>query len=96
MREKSHEGLDHAKVCRYDRSDWRVGCFRDHIRLREPDKSIEADGRKRRGSAYESKGTQLPKSQAMVRMEVYSEECHSAIEANLPIAKKGTQMQGNG
>ncbi|RRT81161.1 hypothetical protein B296_00014652 [Ensete ventricosum] len=77
-------------IQRYDRSG-----------LREPDKSednaegIEVDGQKRRGSDDEFRGAQLPKSKALVRKEVDSEECHSA-KVDLPIAKKWTQMQGNG
>ncbi|RRT83141.1 hypothetical protein B296_00008856 [Ensete ventricosum] len=30
-----------------------------------------------------------------LRMEVDSEECHNAAEADLPIAKKGRQIRGN-
>ncbi|RZS04061.1 hypothetical protein BHM03_00034333 [Ensete ventricosum] len=41
-------------------------------------------------------GLSYPKSKASVRKEVDSEECHSAAEADLPIAKKETQMQSNG
>ncbi|RWW74683.1 hypothetical protein BHE74_00017377 [Ensete ventricosum] len=75
--------------------------FSAYIRLREPDKSedkaegAEAGGRKGRGSDNESGGDQLPKSKASVRKEVDSDEYHNATEANLSIAKKGTQMQGN-
>ncbi|RWW38267.1 hypothetical protein BHE74_00056566 [Ensete ventricosum] len=56
---------------------------------------VEAGGRKGRGSNDESSGAQLPKSKALVRKEVDSEEHHSAAEADLPIAKEGMQMQGN-
>ncbi|RZR92849.1 hypothetical protein BHM03_00021213 [Ensete ventricosum] len=59
-------------------------------------RGVEADGQKGRRSDSKSKGTQLPKSYVLVIMEVDSEECHSAIEANLPITKKETRMQGNG
>ncbi|RWW65522.1 hypothetical protein BHE74_00027166 [Ensete ventricosum] len=59
-------------------------------------RGVEASGRKGRGSEDESKGAQLPKSQASARMEVDSKECHSAAEVDLPIVKKGTQMQSNG
>ncbi|RWW76493.1 hypothetical protein BHE74_00015417 [Ensete ventricosum] len=59
--------------------------FREH-------KGIEAGGRKGRGSNDESRGAQLPKSKASVRKDMDSEECHSVAEADLPIAKKGTQM----
>ncbi|RZS20158.1 hypothetical protein BHM03_00052636 [Ensete ventricosum] len=48
-----------------------------------------------RGSDDESSGAQLPKSKALVRNEVDSEEHHNAAEADLPIAKEGMQMQGN-
>ncbi|RWV88809.1 hypothetical protein GW17_00049076 [Ensete ventricosum] len=57
---------------------------------------VEAGGRKGRGSDAESSGAQLPKSKASVRKEVDSEEHHSVVEADLPIAKEGMQMQGNG
>ncbi|RZS26769.1 hypothetical protein BHM03_00060160 [Ensete ventricosum] len=57
---------------------------------------VEAGGRKGRGSDDESSGAQLPKSKASVRKEVDSEEHHSDAEADLPIAKEGMQMQGNG
>ncbi|RRT35956.1 hypothetical protein B296_00047752, partial [Ensete ventricosum] len=53
-------------------------------------------GRKGRGSDNESSGAQLPKSKASVRKEVDSKERHSAVEADLPIAKEGMQMQVNG
>ena len=59
--------------------------FGEHI-------GVEAGGRKGRGTDDESRVTQLPKNQASVRMEMDSEECHSAAKANLPITKKGTQM----
>ncbi|RZR94786.1 hypothetical protein BHM03_00023535 [Ensete ventricosum] len=51
--------------------------------------SVEASGRKGRGSDDESSGAQLPKSKVSVRKEVDSKEHHSAIEADLPIAKEG-------
>ncbi|RZS28400.1 hypothetical protein BHM03_00062025 [Ensete ventricosum] len=57
---------------------------------------VEAGGRKGRGSDDESSGAQLPKGKALVRKEVDSEEHHSAAEVDLPIAKEGMQMQGNG
>ncbi|RWW07639.1 hypothetical protein GW17_00028974 [Ensete ventricosum] len=83
-----------------------LNCFSAYFRLREPSKSkdkaettehkgVEVGGRKGRGSDDESGGAQLPKSKASIR-KVDSKECHSAAEADLPIAKKGTQMQGNG
>ncbi|RWW13284.1 hypothetical protein GW17_00023011 [Ensete ventricosum] len=40
-------------------------------------------------------GLSYPKAIASIRKEVDSEERHSAAEADLPIAKEGTQMQGN-
>ncbi|RRT76576.1 hypothetical protein B296_00022018 [Ensete ventricosum] len=58
--------------------------------------SVEADSRKGRGSDNDSSGAQLPKSKASVRKEVDSEERHNAAEADLPIAKEGMKMQGNG
>ncbi|RZS22468.1 hypothetical protein BHM03_00055259 [Ensete ventricosum] len=69
-------------------------CFNAYIYLREPDKSEDkAKWSKEQGSDDESGGAQLPKSKASVRKEMDSEECHSAAEADLPIAKKGMQMQ---
>ncbi|RZS01382.1 hypothetical protein BHM03_00031231 [Ensete ventricosum] len=53
---------------------------------------VEAGGRKERGSDDESRGAQLPKSKTLVRKEVDLEEHHSAIEADLPIAKEEMQM----
>ncbi|RWW38529.1 hypothetical protein BHE74_00056235, partial [Ensete ventricosum] len=41
-------------------------------------------------------GLSYPKSKALVRKEVDSEECHSAVEADLLIVKKVMQIQGNG
>ncbi|RRT60966.1 hypothetical protein B296_00019403 [Ensete ventricosum] len=76
--------------------------FNAYIRLREPGKSedkaegVKAGGRKGRGSDDKSRGAQLPKSKALIRKDVDSEECHSVAEADLPITKKGTQIQGNG
>ncbi|RWV94333.1 hypothetical protein GW17_00043133 [Ensete ventricosum] len=57
---------------------------------------VVAGDRNGRGSDDESSGAQLPKSKASVRKEVDSEEHRSAVEADLPIAKEGMQMQGNG
>ncbi|RRT83289.1 hypothetical protein B296_00001343 [Ensete ventricosum] len=79
-----------------------LDCFSAYIRLREPGKledktkGVKAGGRKGRGSNNEPRGAQLSKSKAPVRKDVDSEERYSAIEADLLIAKKGTQMQGNG
>ncbi|RWW38607.1 hypothetical protein BHE74_00056148 [Ensete ventricosum] len=42
------------------------------------------------------KGLSYPKSKVSVRKDVDSKEHHSAAEADLPIAKEGTQMQDNG
>ncbi|RWW52597.1 hypothetical protein BHE74_00040969 [Ensete ventricosum] len=68
----------------------------DQEKLLEEHSGVEAGGRKRRGSDDESSGAQLPKSKASVRKDVDSEEHHSAVEMDLPIAKQGTHMQGNG
>ncbi|RWW82980.1 hypothetical protein BHE74_00008540 [Ensete ventricosum] len=62
-----------------------LDCFNAHIHLREPGKSEDKAER-----------AQLPKSKASVRIEVDSEECHSAVEADPSITKKGMQMQDNG
>ncbi|RZS26546.1 hypothetical protein BHM03_00059900 [Ensete ventricosum] len=81
---------------------WRRPCMRvavylsiDQGELLRGHSSVEASGRKGRGSDDESSGAQLPKSKASVRKEVDSEEHHSATEADLPIAKEGMKMQGN-
>ncbi|RWV78278.1 hypothetical protein BHE74_00058371 [Ensete ventricosum] len=73
-----------------------------YIHLREPDKSedktegVRVGGRKGRGSDNESRGAQLPKSKASVRIEVDWEECHNAAKVDLPIVKKGTQIKATG
>ncbi|RWW83771.1 hypothetical protein BHE74_00007716 [Ensete ventricosum] len=65
------------------RATGELDCSSAYIRLREPNKSedktegVEAGGRKGRGSDNESRGAQPPKSQALVKIEVDSEECHS-------------------
>ncbi|RWV77651.1 hypothetical protein GW17_00061491 [Ensete ventricosum] len=41
----------------------------------------------------ESNGAQLPKNKALVRKEMDSEECYSATEADLPIARKGRRCK---
>ncbi|RZS25578.1 hypothetical protein BHM03_00058800 [Ensete ventricosum] len=56
-------------------------------------KALRGQGRQR--SDDKSRGAQLLKSKVSVRKEVHSEECHSAVEVDLPIVKKGTQIQGN-
>ncbi|RWW35526.1 hypothetical protein BHE74_00059529 [Ensete ventricosum] len=58
--------------------------FITHIRFREPGKLKD-----------KAEGTQLLKIQASVKMKVDLEEYHNATEADLLIAKKGMQMQGN-
>ncbi|RWV77805.1 hypothetical protein GW17_00061323, partial [Ensete ventricosum] len=65
----------------------------DQGKLLRERRGVEAGGRKGRGSDDESRGTQLPKSKASVRKEVDSEECHSAIETDLPIAKNGRRCK---
>ncbi|RZR92109.1 hypothetical protein BHM03_00020359 [Ensete ventricosum] len=81
---------------------WRRPCMRvavclsiDQEKLLREHGDVEAGGRKGRGSDNESRGAHLPKSKALVINED-SGECHNAVKADLPIAKKGTQMQGNG
>ncbi|RRT31383.1 hypothetical protein B296_00045938 [Ensete ventricosum] len=56
---------------------------------------VEAGGQKGRGSDDESRGAQLHKNKALGIKEVDSKECHSVVEVDLPIMKKGTQMQDN-
>ncbi|RRT48071.1 hypothetical protein B296_00034524 [Ensete ventricosum] len=98
-------GLDYIKN-RIDASPatrWWRSCMRvtvclsiDQGELLGGYSGVEAGGRKGRGSDDEYSGARLPKSKASVRNEVDSEEHHSAAEANLPIAKEGMKMQGNG
>ncbi|RRT64849.1 hypothetical protein B296_00011893 [Ensete ventricosum] len=57
---------------------------------------VEAYGRKGRENDDESSGAQLPKGKTSVRKEVDLAKHHSTAEADLPIAKEGMQMQGNG
>ncbi|RWW90079.1 hypothetical protein BHE74_00000779 [Ensete ventricosum] len=76
------------------RATGELDCYSAYIRLREPNKledkteGVEASSRKGRGKDDESRG--VPKSKASVRNEMDSEECHSAVEVDLLIAKKGT------
>ncbi|RRT32556.1 hypothetical protein B296_00054202 [Ensete ventricosum] len=98
--------VHHTRICMTG-AIGEVDYFSAHIRLRELDKSedneqllgghsgVEAGGRKGQGSDDESSWAQLPKSKASVRKEVDSKVHHSAIEADLPIAKEGIKMQGN-
>ncbi|RWW67424.1 hypothetical protein BHE74_00025132 [Ensete ventricosum] len=64
----------------------------DQGKLLKEHRGVEAGGRKGRGSDKESRGAQLSKSKALVRKKVDSKECHNAVEADLPITKKGMQM----
>ncbi|RWV98991.1 hypothetical protein GW17_00038132 [Ensete ventricosum] len=101
-----HGGLDHTKENNIDVSPaigwWRscmgvaVYLFIDQGELLGEHRGVEACGQKGRGSDDESRRAQLPKSKASVRIEVDSEECHSAVEADPSITKKGMQMQDNG
>ncbi|RWW14843.1 hypothetical protein GW17_00021351 [Ensete ventricosum] len=76
---------------------WRRPCTKvvvylsiDHGKLLGEHRGVKAGSRKRRASDDESRGAQLPKSKASIRMEVDSEECHNVAEADLLIAKKRT------
>ncbi|RWV85417.1 hypothetical protein GW17_00052794 [Ensete ventricosum] len=81
-------------ILRYDRSSWRVGLLQCSHSLKGT-RRVRGQSRGR-GSDDDSSGAQLPKSKASVRNEVDSEEHHRAVEADLPIAKEGMKMQGNG
>ncbi|RWW35029.1 hypothetical protein GW17_00000193 [Ensete ventricosum] len=74
-----------------------LDCFSAHIRLRElgksEDKAEWSKGARKRRRVRRGSATQ--KAIALVRKEVDSEKRHSAAEADLSIAKEGTQMQGN-
>ncbi|RZS26736.1 hypothetical protein BHM03_00060119, partial [Ensete ventricosum] len=56
-------------------------------------RGVEASGQKGRENDNESRGTQLPKNQASVRMEADSKECYSIAEADLSIKKKGHRCE---
>ncbi|RRT43457.1 hypothetical protein B296_00054696 [Ensete ventricosum] len=56
-------------------------------------RGVEASGQKGRENDNESRGTQLPKNQASVRMEADSKECYSIAEADLSIKKKGRRCE---
>ncbi|RZS20729.1 hypothetical protein BHM03_00053277 [Ensete ventricosum] len=85
-------------IQRYDRSGWRVGLlqcshsFKGARQVREQGQVVERG----EDATTSPEGLIYPKSKVSVRKEVDSEEHHSAAEADLPIAKEGTQMQGNG
>ncbi|RRT83710.1 hypothetical protein B296_00003960 [Ensete ventricosum] len=91
-----------AMLCPGETQEWvgeavrELDCPSAHIRLREPGKSedkaecVEEGDRKGRGSDDESRGAQLPKSKALIRMEVDTEECHNVAKVDLLIVKKGT------
>ncbi|RRT85471.1 hypothetical protein B296_00005223 [Ensete ventricosum] len=70
-----------------------LDCFSADIHLRELDKledNVECDE-----ATTSPKGLSYPKSKVSLIKEVDSEERHSTVEAGLPIAKKGMQMQDN-
>ncbi|RRT58714.1 hypothetical protein B296_00028142 [Ensete ventricosum] len=79
-----------------DKSDDKIeSCMRvavclsiDHAELPREHRSVEAGGQKGRGSDDKSSGAQLPTNKASVRKKMNSEECHSAAEADLPMARK--------
>ncbi|RWW68114.1 hypothetical protein BHE74_00024368 [Ensete ventricosum] len=91
----------HSGVTREWVGEGMIGATREldyssaYIQLREPNKSedkaegVGVGGRKGRRSDNESRGVQLPKSKASVRIEVNSEECHRTAKADLSILKKG-------
>ncbi|RWV78008.1 hypothetical protein GW17_00061090 [Ensete ventricosum] len=85
-------------IQRYDRSGWRVGLlqcshsFKGARQVRGQGRVIERGEE----ATTNPKGLSYPKSKVSVRKDVDSKEHHSAAEADLPIAKEGTQMQDNG
>ncbi|RZR89690.1 hypothetical protein BHM03_00017454 [Ensete ventricosum] len=66
-----------------------LNCYEDTVVL----KQVVKRGKK---ATMSPEGLSYQKSKVSVRKEVDSEEHHSAAEVDLPIAKKGMQMQGNG
>ncbi|RRT35175.1 hypothetical protein B296_00017316 [Ensete ventricosum] len=103
--EQANVDIKEAKENRISMSPatrWRRSCMRvivclsiDQGELLKGHSGVEAGGRKGRESNDESSGAQLPKSKVLVRKEVDSEEHHSAVEVDLPIAQEGMQMQDN-
>ncbi|RRT85019.1 hypothetical protein B296_00004001 [Ensete ventricosum] len=80
----------------------RAATVRRGLRQRENGRRRPIDGErqaavvKKGEEATSPEGLSYPKSKVSVRKEVDSKERHSAVEADLPIVKEGTQMQGNG
>ncbi|RWW47001.1 hypothetical protein BHE74_00047047 [Ensete ventricosum] len=66
-----------------------VYLFIDQEELLREHRGVEVGGQKGRGSDDKSRGAQLPKSKALVIKDVDLEGCHSAVEADLPVVKKG-------
>ncbi|RWW12322.1 hypothetical protein BHE74_00025730 [Ensete ventricosum] len=93
-----HEESGDLIIQTYDRSSWRVGLLQCSHSLKGSQQVREQGRVVQRGEDVTTspEGLSYPKSKASVRKEVDSEECHSAAEADLPIAKKETQMQSNG
>ncbi|RWW46760.1 hypothetical protein BHE74_00047287 [Ensete ventricosum] len=97
---ESHGG--DLTIQRYDRSGWRVGLLQCSHSFKGADKSedkadgVEASVERGKEATTSPEGLNYLKSKVSIRKEVDSEEPHGAVEANLPIAKEGMQMQGNG
>ncbi|RRT78661.1 hypothetical protein B296_00007101 [Ensete ventricosum] len=96
-------------IQRHDQSGWRVGLlqysysFKGARQVRGQDRNYLEDivvlkQVVERGDEATTRpeGLNYPKAIALARKEVDLEEHHSAAEADLPIVKEGTQMQGNG
>ncbi|RZR85603.1 hypothetical protein BHM03_00012621 [Ensete ventricosum] len=82
-------------------SIWRLSTIEGEVRLQVPMSPMEGlDYTKvvERGEEAMTSSVELsyPKSKVSVKKEVDTEECHSAVEADLPIVKEGMRMQGNG
>ncbi|RRT68279.1 hypothetical protein B296_00007458 [Ensete ventricosum] len=79
-------------IQRYDQSGWRVGLLQSSHSFKGA-RQVRRQGRvvERGEEAMTSpEGLNYPKSKVSVRKKVNSEERHSAVEADLPIAKEGT------
>ncbi|RWV82999.1 hypothetical protein BHE74_00016272 [Ensete ventricosum] len=94
LKEAKENIIDVSLATRWQRPCMRVAvCLSiDQGELLGEHRGVEAGGRKGRGSNDKPGGAQLPKSRVSVGKEVNSEEYHSAVEVDLPIAKKGVHM----
>ncbi|RRT73762.1 hypothetical protein B296_00007884 [Ensete ventricosum] len=104
MRKRHHEDKQVKKIRSAQRLGWLSSSYGSMLATKLDDaqellggrSGVEAGDRKGRGSDDESSEAQLPKSKALVRKEVDSDEHHSAAEADLPIVKEGISWAAEG